>query len=188
MNGNSCFPHQAFITNTSPFTGRWSIKNYTGIQEIAWLGNQHRGVNFLQGDSDRETEAICSSSSSFGISPSIPSPWRLSRPSVFNAHQNLHKRNAQTSFNLGWQTEKWRGSERSLRCDSKGRHRTTCIWSCKSRNSQQAPQKVKTCTNCSTVWLPKPWSLEATTSAFKPNPLAMHTSRESHLLGNVWPS
>lgn len=46
MNSNSCFPHQASITNTPPFTGRCSIKNYTGIQEIVLLGNQRRGVSF----------------------------------------------------------------------------------------------------------------------------------------------
>lgn len=159
-----------------------------GIQENVLLGNQCRGVSFSQGDSDRGTEAICSSCSSFDISPSIPSPWRLSRPSVFNTYWNLHKHKAWASFNWGWQTEKWRGSERSLRCDSECIHSTTCTWNCRSHNSQQAPHQVKSYSNCPTVWLPKPQPLETTTSAIKPNPLAMHTSRQSHLPGNACPS
>lgn len=48
MNNNSCFLHQASITNTSPFAGKCSIKNYTGIQETVLFGNKNKGIFLVE--------------------------------------------------------------------------------------------------------------------------------------------
>lgn len=138
------------------------------------LGSVCRGVSFPQGDTDREREVTCSKSS-FCISSSTPSPWRLCRPSTANTHQNIHKHKAQAGCNLWWQAEK-QSSERNPRCDSKCIHHITCTGSANLTGASRFHTKWKhlQLLNYKT---PRATVTGSYRSAVKPNPLAMHTGK-----------